>query len=47
MGEKVKAEEVEAKAKDVINAVYKLNLHCPQCAHAIEKSLIRTQGEMS
>jgi len=46
MGEKVKVEEVKAKAEEIITAVYKLNLHCPECARAIEKPLIRTSGEL-
>ncbi|OMO89932.1 hypothetical protein COLO4_19511 [Corchorus olitorius] len=29
---------------EVITAVYKLNLHCPQCASKIKNPLLRTQG---
>ncbi|ONK72218.1 uncharacterized protein A4U43_C04F17070 [Asparagus officinalis] len=44
MGDKVKAEEVKAKTEEVTTAVYKLNLHCPECAHAVEKTVVRTSG---
>ncbi|PRQ56796.1 putative heavy metal-associated domain, HMA [Rosa chinensis] len=38
-------DEKKAKEKDgVITAVYKVNLHCPQCAREIKKPLIATQG---
>ncbi|XP_060207877.1 heavy metal-associated isoprenylated plant protein 4 isoform X2 [Lycium barbarum] len=34
----------EEKKIEVINAVYKVRLHCPKCAHDIRKPLLRTQG---
>ncbi|KAK9144492.1 hypothetical protein Sjap_004395 [Stephania japonica] len=38
------AEKKEAKERaGVITAVYKLNLHCPQCARQIHKALMRTE----
>ena len=38
-------DEKKAKEKDgVITAVYKVNLHCPQCAREIKKPLISIQG---
>ncbi|MFQ6625516.1 hypothetical protein Gotur_005160 [Gossypium turneri] len=33
-----------AKTEGVITAVYKVNLHCRQCASDIKKPLMRTQG---
>lgn len=46
---KVKVQQKTEKGKDekddgVINAVYKVNLHCDQCAREIKKPLLRTQG---
>lgn len=32
------------KVDEVITAVYKVNLHCQQCARDIKKPLTRTQG---
>lgn len=40
--EKEKEEKVEEAA--IITAVYKVNLHCEQCARDIKKPLLRTQG---
>ncbi|RXI06652.1 hypothetical protein DVH24_025788 [Malus domestica] len=39
-------DEKKVKEKDdgVINAVYKVNLHCKQCARDIKKPLMATQG---
>lgn len=34
----------EEKKVDVITAVYKVNLHCPECAGEIRRPLLRTQG---
>ncbi|XP_021912671.1 heavy metal-associated isoprenylated plant protein 4 [Carica papaya] len=34
----------EKEKLEVITAVYKVNLHCPQCAFQIKKPLLRTQG---
>lgn len=31
--------------EEVITAVYKLHLHCKDCARHVEKTIIRTQGE--
>lgn len=41
-------DEKKAKENDggVITAVYKVNLHCPQCAREIKKPLIATQGKV-
>ncbi|KAJ4727359.1 Heavy metal-associated isoprenylated plant protein [Melia azedarach] len=41
------AAKEEKKAEGVITAVYKVNLHCPQCARKIKKPLLRTQGVQS
>ncbi|CAK7349250.1 unnamed protein product [Dovyalis caffra] len=39
------AAKVETEKKvEVITAVYKVNLHCPQCARDIKKPLLSTQG---
>ncbi|KAJ6874114.1 hypothetical protein NC651_032832 [Populus alba x Populus x berolinensis] len=38
------AEEKKVTEKDVITAVYKVNLHCQQCARDIKKPLLSTQG---
>lgn len=32
------------KEIEVITAVYKVNLHCPKCAHDIRRPLLRTPG---
>ncbi|GMY22873.1 65-kDa microtubule-associated protein 5 isoform X1 [Fagus crenata] len=40
--EKEKEKKVEEAA--IITAVYKVNLHCEQCARDIKKPLLRTQG---
>ncbi|CAN0897808.1 Heavy metal-associated isoprenylated plant protein 4 [Linum grandiflorum] len=45
-----KSEEEEEKKvtvvkKEVITAVYKLNLHCKQCAFHVKKPLLATQGK--
>ena len=32
------------KSDGIINGVYKVNLHCPQCAREIKKPLLRTEG---
>ena len=37
-------EEKKEKVEKVITAVYKVNLHCPKCAHDIRKPLLRTPG---
>ncbi|KAI4302864.1 hypothetical protein MLD38_038564 [Melastoma candidum] len=38
-------EKVVVKEKEtVINAVYRVNLHCPECAREIRRPLLRTQG---
>ncbi|XVF64954.1 hypothetical protein PTKIN_Ptkin09bG0208200 [Pterospermum kingtungense] len=37
-------EKDKLKSDGVITAVYKVNLHCPQCASEIKKPLLRTQG---
>ncbi|XP_019168253.1 PREDICTED: heavy metal-associated isoprenylated plant protein 4 isoform X2 [Ipomoea nil] len=34
----------EEKKIEVITAVYRVRLHCPQCAHDIRKPLLRTPG---
>ncbi|XP_056161775.1 heavy metal-associated isoprenylated plant protein 4 isoform X2 [Syzygium oleosum] len=34
----------EEKKVDVITAIYKVNLHCPECAAEIRRPLLRTQG---
>nr|GMC86623.1 heavy metal-associated isoprenylated plant protein 3 [Ipomoea batatas]GME16037.1 heavy metal-associated isoprenylated plant protein 3 [Ipomoea batatas] len=34
----------EEKKIEVISAVYRVRLHCPQCAHDIRKPLLRTPG---
>ncbi|XP_057980563.1 heavy metal-associated isoprenylated plant protein 4 [Malania oleifera] len=39
-----KEEKNQDKDVEVITAVYKVNLHCPQCACQIQKPLLRTQG---
>ncbi|KAL4562890.1 hypothetical protein LXL04_026921 [Taraxacum kok-saghyz] len=36
--------KVEEKKETITIAVYKVNLHCPKCAHDIKKPLLRTQG---
>jgi copper chaperone CopZ len=38
------AEAAKVAEKDVITAVYKVNLHCQQCARDIKKPLLSTQG---
>ncbi|XP_052170946.1 heavy metal-associated isoprenylated plant protein 4 [Diospyros lotus] len=37
-------EEKKEKVEKVITAFYKVNLHCPKCAHDIRKPLLRTPG---
>ncbi|KAK3008835.1 hypothetical protein RJ639_015318 [Escallonia herrerae] len=37
-------EEKKDKVLAVTTAVYKVNLHCPKCAHDIKRPLLRTQG---
>jgi hypothetical protein len=45
MAEAAKVEtEKKVAEKDVITAVYKVNLHCQQCARDIKKPLLSTQG---
>ncbi|KAG6628430.1 hypothetical protein CIPAW_14G012600 [Carya illinoinensis] len=39
-----KKEIVKEKVEEVINAVYRVNLHCQQCARDIKNPLMRTQG---
>ncbi|KAF3447592.1 hypothetical protein FNV43_RR12779 [Rhamnella rubrinervis] len=39
-----KKEKEKEKLDGIINGVYKVNLHCPQCARDIKKPLLRTQG---
>lgn len=39
-----KEEKVVEKKVDVITAIYKVNLHCPECAAEIRRPLLRTQG---
>lgn len=34
----------EAKKDEMISAVYKVNLHCRQCARQIEKPLKKLKG---
>ncbi|XP_071696579.1 heavy metal-associated isoprenylated plant protein 4 [Rutidosis leptorrhynchoides] len=36
--------KVEEKKETINIAVYKVNLHCPKCAHDIKKPLMRTPG---
>ncbi|XP_030550871.2 LOW QUALITY PROTEIN: heavy metal-associated isoprenylated plant protein 4 [Rhodamnia argentea] len=36
--------KVVEKKVDLITAVYKVNLHCPECAGEIKRPLLRTQG---
>ncbi|XP_015895358.3 heavy metal-associated isoprenylated plant protein 4 [Ziziphus jujuba] len=44
-GIKEKEKEKEKEKKDgIINAVYKVNMHCQKCARDIKKPLMRTQG---
>ncbi|XP_008786377.2 heavy metal-associated isoprenylated plant protein 4 [Phoenix dactylifera] len=44
-GEKKELVVVEKeKREEVITAVYKLHLHCKDCARQVEKTIIRTQG---
>ncbi|KAK2979380.1 hypothetical protein RJ640_025753 [Escallonia rubra] len=40
-------EEKKDKVVAVTTAVYKVNLHCPKCAHDIKRPLLRTQGVQS
>ncbi|KAF8380690.1 hypothetical protein HHK36_028180 [Tetracentron sinense] len=42
-----KQEKKPAEGGGVITAVYKVNLHCQQCAREVEKPLMRTQGVQS
>ncbi|XP_040993575.1 heavy metal-associated isoprenylated plant protein 4 [Juglans microcarpa x Juglans regia] len=42
--EKDGKKEIKEKVEEVINAVYRVNLHCQQCARDISKPLMRTQG---
>ncbi|XP_027102866.1 heavy metal-associated isoprenylated plant protein 4-like [Coffea arabica] len=44
--EKKEKEKVKVKEKEieVITAVYKINLHCPKCAHDIRRPLLRIPG---
>ena len=43
-GKKEKEKEKEKVEEGIITAVYKVNLHCQQCARDIKKPLMRTQG---
>ncbi|KAK2650930.1 hypothetical protein Ddye_018419 [Dipteronia dyeriana] len=40
-------DEKKKEADGVITGIYKVNLHCPQCASKIKKPLLRTQGVQS
>ncbi|KAI9180670.1 hypothetical protein LWI28_007064 [Acer negundo] len=40
-------DEKKKEADEVITGIYKVNLHCPQCANKIKKPLLRTQGVQS
>ncbi|KAK0582488.1 hypothetical protein LWI29_026147 [Acer saccharum] len=40
-------DEKKKEADGVITGIYKVNLHCPQCANKIKKPLLRTQGVQS
>ena len=45
--EKEKEIEVITKEIEVITAVYRINLHCPKCAHDIRRPLLRISGMTS
>ncbi|KAF9624363.1 hypothetical protein IFM89_010389 [Coptis chinensis] len=45
MGKEEKKEDKEGHG--LITALYKLNLHCPQCAREIKRPLLRSQGVQS
>ncbi|KAL5799115.1 hypothetical protein ACOSQ2_003935 [Xanthoceras sorbifolium] len=40
-------EEKKKEGGGVITGIYKLNLHCPECARRIKRPLLRTQGVQS
>ena len=42
--EKEQKKEEKKEGSDVINAIYKVNLHCQQCGRKIKKHLLLTQG---
>lgn len=42
--EKEKEKVVVKEKETLINAVYRVNLHCPECAREIRRPLLRTQG---
>ena len=38
-------EEKKKEGIEVITAIYRVNLHCPQCGSKIKKHLMTTEGE--
>lgn len=44
--EKMEGKEEEKKKDniEVITAIYKVNLHCPECGNRIKRHLLTTQG---
>ncbi|KAG0448102.1 hypothetical protein HPP92_028003 [Vanilla planifolia] len=42
MAESDTKEEEEGREKEGVTAVYRLNVHCNECADAVEKPIIRT-----